>query len=369
MDEQLDRLMSVKLPQVYALGEKPIEYEIQNLYHRITLSELMPSVSDEKLLRLKNERMTKWLDDCGKEVIGKNQENSAIVSNSLSSINDLLASKSDKEEDEIVKSIRKSSSLIQQTVTSIDETIQDTLDSIKDQIQMEYETKQTTLMDSFDPEYFGLEQSSVWSSFVANSSKWLLSHVTVCFKEQMLEKADHIEAIKAFEALISKRFDIIEKSLEQIIINMAKIQAKQDILKDKQKILEDLIKKRNEADRPKKLKRTTCVLIIESSLKEQLKYDTINSDSIEKLLYRWDKSLEKGEKIPVEGYDSARHSNINFFSTWSKLVFIPYYMENHKLKGFKKKVSSSEAAFDEVARNQYKSRQHQSQYGDDDNND
>ena len=140
MDEQLDRLMSVKLPQVYALGEKPIEYEIQNLYHRITLSELMPSVSDEKLLRLKNERMTKWLDDCGKEVIGKNQENSAIVSNSLSSINDLLASKSDKEEDEIVKSIRKSSSLIQQTVTSIDETIQDTLDSIKDQIQMEFET-------------------------------------------------------------------------------------------------------------------------------------------------------------------------------------------------------------------------------------
>ena len=139
MDEQLDRLMSVKLPQVYALGEKPIEHEIQNLCHRVTLSESMPEISNEKLLRLKNERMTKWLDDCGKEVIGKNQENSAIVSSALSSINDLLVSKSDKEEDEIVKSIRKSSSLIQQTVTSIDETIQDTLDSIKDQIQMEYD--------------------------------------------------------------------------------------------------------------------------------------------------------------------------------------------------------------------------------------
>ena len=358
MDEQLDRLMSVKLPQVYALGEKPIEYEIQNLYHRITLSELMPSVSDEKLLRLKNERMTKWLDDCGKEVIGKNQENSAIVSNSLSSINDLLASKSDKEEDEIVKSIRKSSSLIQQTVTSIDETIQDTLDSIKDQIQMEYETKQTTLMDSFDPEYFGLEQSSVWSSFVANSSKWLLSHVTVCFKDQMPEKADDVKTIKAFEALISKRFDIIEKSLEQIIINMAKIQAKQDVLKDKQKNLERLIQKRNKNDDPKKLSRAICAKIIVGILEEQYKIYTIKSDSIEKMLYRWDRALERGEKIPVQGYDSARNNKIDFFEVWAKVEFIPQYLKNRKLKGYRTRHSSSEAAFDEAARNQYKSRQH-----------
>ena len=47
MDEQLDRLMNETLPQVYALGEKPIEYEIQNLCHRVTLRELMSSVSDE----------------------------------------------------------------------------------------------------------------------------------------------------------------------------------------------------------------------------------------------------------------------------------------------------------------------------------
>ena len=369
MDEQLDRLMNETLPQVYALGEKPIEYEIQNLYHRITLSELMPSVSDEKLLRLKNERMTKWLDDCGKEVIGKNQENSAIVSSALSSINDLLVSKSDKEEDEIVKSIRKSSSLIQQTVTSIDETIQDTLDSIKDQIQMEYETKQTTLMDSFDPEYFGLEQSSVWSSFVANSSKWLLSHVTVCFKDQMPEKADDVKTIKAFEALISKRFDSIEKSLEQIVVNIEKIQIKQEILKDRQKNLEGLIKKRNEADRPKKLNRRTCVVIIKNNLKQLLPTDESKEDSLYKLLSRWDKALEKGEKIPVRGYDSAVNNTISYFSDWVRQDFIPYYMLNHKVKGFRRKISNSEATFNEAARNQYESRQRQSQYGDDNDSD
>ena len=300
--------------------------------------------------------MTKWLDDCGKEVIGKNQENSAIVSSALSSINDLLVSKSDKEEDEIVKSIRKSSSLIQQTVTSIDETIQDTLDSIKDQIQMEYETKQTTLMDSFDPEYFGLEQSSIWSSFVANSSKWLLSHVTVCFKDQMPEKADDVKTIKAFEALISKRFDIIEKSLEQIIINMAKIQAKQDVLKDRQTKLEGLIKKRNEGDSPKKLSRAACVDTIVGILGNKNIY--INKSTIEKKLYRWDRALERGEKIPVQGYVSARNNKIDFFEVWVKVEFIPQYLKIRKLKGVRTRHSSSEAAFDEAARNQYKSRQH-----------
>ena len=300
--------------------------------------------------------MTKWLDDCGKEVIGKNQENSAIVSSALSSINDLLVSKSDKEEDEIVKSIRKSSSLIQQTVTSIDETIQDTLDSIKDQIQMEYETKQTTLMDSFDPEYFGLEQSSIWSSFVANSSKWLLSHVTVCFKDQMPEKADDVKTIKAFEALISKRFDIIEKSLEQIIINMAKIQAKQDVLKDRQTKLEGLIKKRNEGDSPKKLSRAACVDTIVGILGNKNIY--INKSTIEKKLYRWDRALERGEKSPVQGYVSARNNKIDFFEVWVKVEFIPQYLKIRKLKGVRTRHSSSEAAFDEAARNQYKSRQH-----------
>ena len=60
-----------------------------------------------------------------------------------------------------MKCIKDSSSLIQQTVTSIDETIQDTLDSIKDQIQIEYESKKSTLIDSFDPEWFGLGQSPV----------------------------------------------------------------------------------------------------------------------------------------------------------------------------------------------------------------
>lgn len=362
MDEQLETLMSMTLPQVYALGEKPADktsYFFTSIKTRMSLHDLMSGISDEKLLRLKKERMTELLDDRGKEVIEKNQENSAIVSNSLSSINDLLASKSDKEEDdEIVKSIRKSSSLIQQTVTSIDDTIQDTLDSIKDQIQMEYETKQTMLMDSFDPEYFGLEQSSVWSSFVANSSKWLLSHVTVCFKDQMPEKADDVKTIKAFEALISKRFDIIEKSLEQIIINMAKIQAKQDVLKDKQKNLERLIQKRNKNDDPKKLSRAICAKIIVGILEEQYKIYTIKSDSIEKMLYRWDRALERGEKIPFQGYDTARNNKIDFFEVWAKVEFIPQYLKIRKLKGVRTRHSSSEAAFDEAARNPYKSRQH-----------
>ena len=176
MDEQLETLMSMTLPQVYALGEKPADktsYFFTSIKTRMSLHDLMSGISDEKLLRLKKERMTELLDDCGREVHRKNQENIAIVADALSSINEMVASKNDNGEDEVVKCIKDSSSLIRQTVTSIDDTIQDTLDSIKDQIQMEYETKQTMLMDSFDPEYFGLGQSSAWSGFAADSSKLL----------------------------------------------------------------------------------------------------------------------------------------------------------------------------------------------------
>lgn len=373
MDEQLDRLMSVTLPQVYALGEKPVArpsgVKCVGTIDKLSSHDLMPGISDEELLRLKKERMTELLDDCGREVHRKNQENIAIVADALSSINEMVASKNDNGEDEVVKCIKDSSSLIRQTVTSIDDTIQDTLDSIKDQIQMEYETKQTMLMDSFDPEYFGLGQSSAWSGFAADSSKLLQARAGAYLKGQTAEKAENGEAIKVFLALFMSKFDSIEKSLGQIVVNIEKIQVKQEMLKDRQKNLEGLIKKRNEADRPKKLKRTTCVLIIVKILKEQYNCDEIKSESIEKMLYRWDKVLEKGEKIPVEGYDSARNSNISFFTNWVKLVFVPYYLNYRKIKGSKRSFSSSEAAFNEAARKQYKSRQRQSQYEDDDDYD
>ena len=364
MDEQLDRLMSVTLPQVYALGEKPVEHEIiHSLYHRITLSEPMSSVSDEELLRLKKEEMTEWLDACEREVNRNNKENIAIVTDTLFSINEMVASKNDKKEDEIVKCIRDSSSLVQQTITAIDKTIQDALDCIKDQIQMEYETKQTMLMDSFDPEYFGLEQSPVWFDFVVRSSKWLLSRAGVyLLMEQTTEKAEIGEAIKCFVTLLMPKFENIQKSIDQLKIN-------QEIIKDKQKELENLIKIRNEADRPKKLTRAACAKIIVDILEEQYKIYTIKSDSIEKMLYRWDRALERGEKIPVQGYDSARNNKIDFFEVWAKVEFIPQYLKQRKLKGHRTRHSSSEAAFDEAARNQYKSRQRQSQYEDDDDYD
>ena len=58
------------------------------------------------------------------------------------------------------------------------------------------------------------------------------------------------------------KFDSIEKSLEQVVVNMEKIQVKQEILKDRQAKLEVLIKKRNDIDRPKKLTRAVCATII-----------------------------------------------------------------------------------------------------------
>ena len=365
MDEQLDRLMSVTLPQVKVFDGTPVNHTDNSLFSigGILAKFITPGVfalvgsNNKEILCQKKEAMTKLLDDCGREVHRKNQENIAIVADALSSINEMVASKGDNGEDEVVKCIKDSSSLIRQTVTSIDDTIQDTLDSIKDQIQMEYETKQTMLMDSFDPEYFGLGQSSAWSGFAADSSKLLQARAGAYLKGQTAEKAENGEAIKVFLALFMSKFDSIEKSLGQIIVNIENIQVKQENL-------EGLIKKRNEADRPKKLNRRTCVMIIKKNLKQQLPTDKSKEDSLYKLLSRWDKALEKGEKIPVAGYDSAVNNTISYFSGWVRQDFIPYYMMNHKVKGFKRKISNSEFALDEAARNQY-----ESQYEDDDDYD
>lgn len=371
MDEQLDRLMSVTLPQVCELPEFPDNkrnltslISDASLYNYLIPEALLHTKSNEDKLRYKKDEIIEWLDDCGRKVNRKNKESIAIVTDALSSINDMVSSKSCNEEDEIVKNIKDSSSLIQQTVNSIDETIQDTLVSIKDQIQAEYDTKQTMLMDSFDPGCFGLEQSPAWSDFAADSSKLLQARARAYLKGQTAEKIENGEAIKVFLALFMSKFDSIEKSLGQIVVNIEKIQVKQEILKDKQKNLEGLIKKRNEADRPKKLNRRTCVMIIKNNLKQQLPTDKSKEDSLYKLLSRWDKALEKGEKIPVAGYDSAVNNTISYFSGWVRQDFIPYYMMNHKVKGFKRKISNSEFALDEAARNQY-----ESQYEDDDDYD
>lgn len=148
MDEQLDRLMSVTLPQVKVFDGTPVNHTDNSLFSIGILAKFItPGVfalvgsNNKEILCQKKEAMTKLLDDCGRDVHRKNQENIAIVANALSSINEMVASKSDNGEDEVVKCIKDSSSLIQQTVTSIDERIQDTLDSIKDQIQIEYESK------------------------------------------------------------------------------------------------------------------------------------------------------------------------------------------------------------------------------------
>ena len=370
MDEQLETLMSMTLPQVKVFDGTPVNHTDNSLFSIGILAKFItPGVfalgnSNEEILCQKKEAMTKKLDDYGREVNRRNKENIAIVTDALFSINEMVASRSNNEEDEVVKCIKDSSSLIQQTVTSIDETIQDTLADIKEQIEIEYGAKKSTLIDSFDPGCFGLEQSPVWSGFTAASSKMLQERAGAYLKGKTAENG---EAIKVFLALFLSKFDSIEKSLEQVVVNMEKIQVKQEILKDRQAKLEGLIKKRNDIDRPKKLTRAVCATIIVNIMIEKNKNDKVKLETIEKLLYRWDKMLEKGERIPVEHYEDARNGTSISFTNWVHLFFIKYYEEKRLIKGLRKKLISSEAAFNEAARKQYKSRE--SQYGDDDNND
>ena len=370
MDEQLETLMSMTLPQVKVFDGTPVNHTDNSLFSIGILAKFItPGVfalvgSNEKILCQKKEAMTKMLDDYAEKTAYENKKNISAVNEALQSINNLIPSKIDDSDKDVVECIKDSSSLIQMAVGSIDATIQDTLADIKEQIEIEYGAKKSTLIDSFDPGCFGLEQSPVWSGFTAASSKMLQERAGAYLKGKTAENG---EAIKVFLALFLSKFDSIEKSLEQVVVNMEKIQVKQEILKDRQAKLEGLIKKRNDIDRPKKLTRAVCATIIVNIMIEKNKNDKVKLETIEKLLYRWDKMLEKGERIPVEHYEDARNGTSISFTNWVHLFFIKYYEEKRLIKGLRKKLISSEAAFNEAARKQYKSRE--SQYGDDDDYD
>jgi len=373
MDEQLERLMSVTLPQVKVFDGKPVNHTGGSLFSIGILGNFIPGVfalgnSNEEILCRKKEAMTTMLDAYAEKTAFENKKNISAVNEALQSINNLIPSKIDDSDKDVVECIKDSSSLIQMAVGSIDATIQDTLADIKEQIEIEYGAKKSTLIDSFDPGCFGLEQSPAWSGFTAKSSEMLQERANSYFNGPTQGKAENGDSIKEFFVLFMARFENIETSLGQVVKNMEKIQVSQAMIKEKQKTIEGLIKKRNEADMPKRLQRKTCVTIIGKVLKEQYNLDSIKYDSIEKMLYRWDKALERGEKIPVAGYDSARNNKIGFFSDWVKVEFIPYYIENRMKKGNRKRLSSSDAAFDEAAVKQYKKTSH-SMYDEDDDYD
>lgn len=383
MDDELASLSLYNLPQVYPLGEndkwKPTsnafmgEFSYVNLIGSIFQTVMrfahIELKREEDSLRKRKKRLTKLLKDYEKQTTLKNKKSISIINNALLSIKSQIPSTISSDEGEIVERIKASSEMIQRAVTSIDSTIHDTLSGLKEQIDIEYKTKETKILESFDPEYFGLPQSPVWINCATESSKWLQKHTGSYFDGQATDKTDNGNSIKEFSLILSERFKSIETSLNQVVKNMEKIQITQEIIKNKQNKLEESIKKRNEADMPKRIQRKTCVTIIENILKQQYNFDNINSDSIEKMLYRWDKALERGEKIPVGGYDSARNNKIGYFSDWVKVTFIPFYIEKHMKKGNRRRFSSNNAAFDEAARKRYKDMRYQDEDEDEDDYD
>ncbi len=360
MDEQLDRLMSVTLPQVKVFDAKPVSHTDGSLLSIGILERVIfPGVfalgnSNEEILCQKKEAMTKMLDSYAEKTAFENKKNISVVNEALQSINNLIPPKIDDSDKDVVECIKDSSSLIQMAVGSIDATIHDTLADIKEQIEIEYGAKKSTLIDSFDPGCFGLEQSPAWSGFTAKSSELLQKRANSYFNGPTQGKAENADSIKEFFLLFMERFENIETSLGQVVKNMEKIQTSQAMIKEKQKTLEGLIKRRNDADKPKPLQRNTCVMIIGQHLKERYKL-SVKPGSIEKMLFRWDKAIERGEKIPVAGYDTARNNNISYFSDWVKVEFIQYYMEMRAKRMNKIRISSSEAACNEAARKKSRS--------------
>lgn len=154
----------------------------------------------------------------------------------------------------------------------------------------------------------------------------------------------------------NNEFKGINKKIEQLANNTNNIKNNQYDIKKKQEKTADLVKKRNEEDRPKRLQRARCARCIGRIIEDQFPSLIFKLESIQKTLSRWDKQLENGKKIPVGGYETARHNTIGYFSDWAKIEFIPYYLESRKIKvennqfsPKKPKRSSEEATSKEAA--------------------
>lgn len=116
-----------------------------------------------------------------------------------------------------------------------------------------------------------------------------------------------------------------------------------------------LVENRNEEEKPKRLEIAKCATDIYKILKNEYK-TVVKKKTIEKYLRRFDTALEEGKKIALPSYKYAMFFNQEHFIVWTRETFIPYYLQHRKIKVKNKtpRHSSSDAAFDEAARQRYK---------------
>ena len=142
---------------------------------------------------------------------------------------------------------------------------------------------------------------------------------------------------------------------EMIIANNQQVNRKLDTIKENQNETNKLIENRNEAEKPQRLQVAKCAKDICQVFRDLYNLD-FKQNTIEKYLRRFDDRLEKGKKINLPSYEDAMYYSRSNFIIWIKQFFIPHYLEYRRIKVKNNKTprrSSSDAAFDEAARQKY----------------
>ena len=279
---------------------------------------------------LDKEQILNCINDLSSDVDEYFQYSIAIIHQIITSTVNLIPAELNEEEKRIAKHCLDYSDLLSTQLIPYKNTIHRILSD---------DVKNEKLNDSTKLKTLKAQRASIVLIFnevnyVILIAIWFRQHVYEYYYGPKENKAKN-------EALLVELYTLVKQSLNEI--------------KENQKETNKLIESRNEAEKPKRLQVAKCAKDICRILKNEYTI-VVKQDTIEKYLHRFDDDLEMGKKIALPSYEHAMYFDKSHFIVWIREQFIPHYLEHRKIRVKNKtpRRSSSDAAFDEAARQKYK---------------
>ena len=281
-----------------------------------------------------------------------------IINQTILSINDLIPSELSDEGKRIAEHCKDVSKSMSDGLTQCENTIRAftlndmNLDFLDDRLKYKLIIALKKQMGYFVGEM----------AYIAIYAMWYRQKVYEYYYGPKENKVKNEVLLTELCAFVKQNAKAFTNALEQISNNMEttnktlnEIKENQNEIKDNQNETNKLIENRNEAEKPKRRQIAKCAKDICRILKNDF-IMVVKQNTIEKYLRRFDEDLNNGKKIALPTYEDAMYYSETNFIVWSRQYFIPYYLEHRKIRGKNKtpRRSSSDAAFDEAARQKYK---------------
>ena len=243
---------------------------------------------------------------------------------------------------------------------------QSDLCSAIDSIETTKETDLSLVYKEYKVTLFVSIQSLTALSYLITNSMLLHQVVYEYFYGDAKKKKEKIDLanqiVDGIAGLLSPQLNNINRNTEKAAKAAEQTQKNTEVtnntlneMKENQKETNKLIENRNEEEKPKRLQIAKCAKDICRILENDYNI-VVEHRTIEKYLHRFDDDLEMGKTIALPSYEHAMYFDKSHFIVWIREQFIPHYLEHRKIRVKNKtpRRSSSDAAFDEAARQKYK---------------